>query len=80
MSTLTAPSISHLIIRLVGSLWRGHLEGPTLDGDDWTRYLQLSDTGSFTHSPVRPNLHDFLLKKSLSVFFCFVHTMKVNGG
>lgn len=75
MSTLTAPSISHLIIRLVGSLWRGHLEGPTLDGDDWTRYLQLSDTGSFTHPPVGPNLHDFLFiveqrwwfKKCLSV-------------
>lgn len=60
MSTLTALSISHLIIRLVGSLWRGHLEGPTLDGDDWTLYLQLSDTGLFTQPHVVTNRYDFL--------------------
>lgn len=88
MSTLTAPSISHLIIRLAGSPWRGHLEGSTLDGDDWTQsciYSPVVQHHSITH--VVPNLYVFLLWnkdeyifKSVSVFLLFMQLKSVLFG
>lgn len=65
MSALTAPSISYLVIRLAGSPWRGHLEGPNLDGGRLDTVVYLPFSGKVNLVSFQTSMTCFLLQNKV---------------